>query len=296
MLNKHNLNLANLACKEASRFTLDGILVTPSCTVVTDGHKLVKMDLPIMPEEGQLPLVGGLAPLRTWKPFVLERADALELAKAIPSATGRQKRSGHIHPILENAFLLERGETRVVFGVTTGGEDHRTFDFAILNGNFPDYERVIPREFPFTINLNLDYLKEIATVVGKSMYERGRCTSLDIRDNASAVAFRMTTEFKQQVIAVLMPMRADETQAIPGMVSEESSISEYPATAAVVKDLAGQIVHDVLVHIACASVQNQTADADELVQLVAKRLRGDNPSHLPPWVTEAIPNQSKEIH
>ena len=296
MLNKHNLNLANLACKEVNRFTLDGILVAPSCTVVTDGHKLVKMDLPTMPEEGQLPLIGGRAPLRTWKPFVLARADALELAKAIPSATGRQKRAGHILPVLENAFLLERGESRVLFGVTTLGEDHRTFDFAIPKDNFPDYERVMPREFPFTIGLNLDYLKEIATVVGKSMSERGRLTSLGIRDNASAVAFQMTTEFEQQVTAVLMPMREDKTQAIPCMVSEDSGASEYPATNAVINDLAGQIVHELLVYVACASAGNNTPDINELNQLVAKRLRGDNPSHLPPWVTEAFPNSSKEIH
>ena len=81
MLNRHNLNIAKLASKEESRFTLSAIRVTPVETVVTDGRVLVRVSNPTMPVE-QFPALPGATITDDFNPFNLPAAAALQLAKS----------------------------------------------------------------------------------------------------------------------------------------------------------------------------------------------------------------------
>lgn len=295
MLNVHNLTLANLCSKEASRFTLNGILVTPECTVVTDGHQLTIVDTPAFPAEEQTPLICGKPILRTWKPFILGADHALELAKAIPKKS--------FMPVLCNAYLLECGEENVTFGIGLSEQDGtgRTLTFPILAGNFPDYHRVLPKELPFTINLSALLLSDLTTFTHRMVRtkHRGGQISLSIKNNTSAVQMDSFTEDNQRVRAILMPMREDKLQGVEGMmVSEEVTgpvdYHTLPATEAVISEIAERILRDVLVEMA---VQRDKGANDfvNLQRIVEARLRGESPAGVPPWI-QAVELESKVVN
>src|SRR5579864_7215349 len=99
LLTKHNLSVAALASKEASRFTLSGILVAPEETVVTDGHLLVAVGTSQLKAEGFPTREGTPSAVDDWKPFVLDAADAKRALQALPKKSPI--------PVLECAAVLE---------------------------------------------------------------------------------------------------------------------------------------------------------------------------------------------
>jgi hypothetical protein len=134
-LNRQNLNLYKLACKDESRFTLAGVYVTPTCTVETDGHQLVKVTNPQI-DMGHVPLMAGMDVMaNNFKPFILPSSVAADAMKQIP-------KSKSLDPILSNVFLGQKG-TSVQVG-TTDLLNPRVITAQPVAGNFPDYERVIP--------------------------------------------------------------------------------------------------------------------------------------------------------
>lgn len=297
MLNVHNLTLATLCSKEASRFTINGILVTPECTVVTDGHQLTIVDTPAIPAEEQMPLICGKPILRTWKPFILSADHAQELAKAIPKKS--------FMPVLCNAYLLERGEENVTFGIGLSEQDGtgRTLTFPILAGNFPDYYRALPKELPFSINLSALLLSDLTTFTHRMVRtkHRGGHIALKIKDNASAIQMDALTEDNQRVRAILMPMRSDDGfQDVKGMmVSEEVTgpvdYHTLPATEAVISGIAERILRDILVEMAVQRT-NGANDFVNLQRIVEARLRGESPDGVPPLATQAVELESKVVN
>jgi hypothetical protein len=99
MLNKHNLNIARLAAKDESRYTLQGILVSPEHTTCTDGHQLTRVTTPKMDPQAYPEVEGGSPATKTWEPFILPRDAALAISKAIPKSS--------TVPILGNAAIGE---------------------------------------------------------------------------------------------------------------------------------------------------------------------------------------------
>lgn len=298
MLNVHNLTLATLCCKEESRYTLNGILVTPECTVVTDGHQLTIVDTPAFPAEEQMPLICDKPILRTWKPFILAADHAKELAKAIPKKS--------FMPVICNAYLLERGEENVTFGIRLSEQDGtgRTLTFPIMAGNFPDYHRVLPKELPFTVNLSALLLSDLTTFTHRMVRTKHRGQiSLGIKDNVSAVQMDSLTEDNQRVRAILMPMRPDDGfQDVKGMMVSEDAPSpspvDYhtlPATEAVISEIAERILRDVLVEMAVQR-GNGSNDFVNLQRIVEARLRGESPDGVPPWATQAVELESKVVN
>ncbi len=84
LLNRYNLELAKLATADESRYSINAIYVTPTDTVVTDGHQLTIISAPAMPEENY-PVIEGFEPCgKEFEPFLIDRKSALELAAAIP--------------------------------------------------------------------------------------------------------------------------------------------------------------------------------------------------------------------
>jgi hypothetical protein len=168
MLTRANLNIAALVSKEESRFTLNGILVTPDCTVETDGHQLVKVTTPDKFDTKSLPDIPGLKHAnRSFAPFILRAADALAIAKTIPKKS--------TIPVLTHAFIGKpvtskpvqvEGETApdlspkttVPVG-TTDLDSPKVVQVTPLSGNFPDYNRVMPKredtDFCVTFDCNL---------------------------------------------------------------------------------------------------------------------------------------------
>src|SRR6266516_4633378 len=115
LLNKRSLELAKLAPKGESRFTLNAIQVTGEETVVTNGHYLVRVEHAKAKIE-TFPKVAGDVETVESKSFLIGRDAALELSKAIPKAS--------IIPILSFAKvgLDAEGQVRAI---TTDLETHR---------------------------------------------------------------------------------------------------------------------------------------------------------------------------
>lgn len=206
MLNKHNLSIASFASKEESRYTLQGILVTPKATVATNGHYLVWVSDAKDRKAKDYPQVLGFAGASdTFTPFILSRDAALAIAKVTPS----KERI----PILNHVAVAKDGNAMAV----TDLERPQVFPVRHVEGKFPQYEVVIPKyeDAVARITLSAEYLAQIAkqfagfadkrnTPVTLSFYKHGE--NDDIGTNS--VRFdAVSADGNQGMTAVLMPIR-----------------------------------------------------------------------------------------
>jgi DNA polymerase-3 subunit beta len=141
---------------EESRFTLNGALLVLKkgglVMVATDGHRLAMVE-----SASELPGVAGAYRA------LLPRKAMVELQKlagdADPAAVVRF--SGD-----ENHLFFELGE--------------RLLLSRKLTGNFPDYERVLPKEQPQSVTLNRDELRGALERVAQFSDERSRSVRLSV--------------------------------------------------------------------------------------------------------------------
>lgn len=141
---------------EESRFTLNGAMMilkpTGITMVATDGHRLAMTEV-----QTELPGVAG-----TYKALLPKKAMA-ELQKlageAAPDAMIRF--SGD-----DNHLFFELGE--------------RLLLSRKLSGNFPDFERVLPKDAPHSITMNRDDLKAAIERVAQFSDERSRAIRFQV--------------------------------------------------------------------------------------------------------------------
>ena len=200
MLNRNNFAIACLASKEESRYALNGILVEPGCTTVTDGHILL-FATGDNTELADFPVIDGFEPTQDFQPFVLESKTALEVGKAIPK---RQ-----VRPVLEHAVISRTNGTARI--AVTDLESPRTFVAppAEVGKEFPDFRRVIPdpREAEATISFNpllmASLLKQMATFCESNL------PRVTLRIYSADEAMRIDAENRetgQKAIGAIMPM------------------------------------------------------------------------------------------
>lgn len=216
MLNKHNLSIAAFASKEASRYTLQGILVTPEATVATDGHRLVWVSGEPERESKDYPQVPGFAGASdSFKPFVLSRDAALAIAKVTPS----KERI----PILNHVAVAEDGSAMAI----TDLERPQVFPVRKVEGQFPKYDLVVPKweDATFRVSVDASYLAEIAKAFAQFSSDRSHAVVLSFyKDKLVAVegaeesiaqnSIRFdATNMGQGMTAVLMPIRDVEDKA-----------------------------------------------------------------------------------
>jgi DNA polymerase-3 subunit beta len=139
---------------EESRFTLNGALLVLKkgglVMVATDGHRLAMIE-----STAELPGITGAYRA------LLPRKAMLELQKLAgdSSADAVVRFSGD-----ENHLFFEVGE--------------RLLLSRKLTGNFPDYERVLPKEQPLSVSLNRDELRGAIERVAQFSDERSRAIRL----------------------------------------------------------------------------------------------------------------------
>lgn len=137
---------------EESRFTLNGALLLVKANgltmVSTDSHRLALVEAPMKIE--------GFAPDQSYR-ALLPRKAMSELARLASEAA-------------EDAKLLFAGDENHLFFQV--GE--RLLLSRKLTGNFPDFERVLPKEHPHTITLGRDELKSSLERVMQFADERSR--------------------------------------------------------------------------------------------------------------------------
>jgi hypothetical protein len=205
MLNKYNLNLAQLASTEASRSALQGIFVTPNETVVTDGHQLTRVTTPDYALES-FPQIAGINPTAEFKPFTMPTADALAAAKMLPAKTRI--------PVLNNA-VLEVSTVNDAPAVKLGATDldsPQVRNIKPVAGNFPDWERHMPKKehatqaISFNVHLLMSVLKQFDTFTkGIS----GQQITLYLKDENSAIFIEANGGDGQLMQSAVMPCRGE---------------------------------------------------------------------------------------
>jgi DNA polymerase III subunit beta len=140
---------------EESRFTLNGALLilkeTGLVMVATDGHRLAMV-------EKNIPLPGLTASYRALLP---KKAMSEILKLASDDATKQIEFSGnenHLFFRIDKRLLLSRK----------------------LTGNFPDYERVLPKEHPLSVVMQRDEFKSAIERVAQFADERSRAIRLQV--------------------------------------------------------------------------------------------------------------------
>lgn len=207
MLNKHNFEIARLAAKEPSRYTLTAIHVTPQATYETDGHQLIKVTTPKMSAKDFPVIEGASEPTDDFEPFNLPAGAALEIAKAIPK---RQSL-----PVLEHAAI----------GSASNQNGHAEIQLTDLetplvlrpnkqDGQFPDAERVIPDKdkAEVVIGFNAQLLRDVLSQFVKfTAGERSHCVAIRIYPadkNGDRDGIRIDAATSdQEMTAVVMPHR-----------------------------------------------------------------------------------------
>ncbi len=225
-LNKKNLDIAVLTSTEASRFTLNAILVSDEGTTVTDGHCLVHVSLPEQFALDSIPEMPGFTNVEKTGNFLLSRDAALEISKAIPKSK--------VLPILNNAFVGVPLKEGLASFMTTDLENPKVFTPRKPEGNFPDYERCVPKkeDARFAIGLNLDVIIPVLQQA-KKFLNGERCPGVVLRFTKPSEAIRIDCACDGQTFTgIAMPLRVSDvdnvdykpdTEILPTKSAEEQA-------------------------------------------------------------------------
>jgi hypothetical protein len=210
LLNRHNLNIAKLASKVRSRFTLDAIRITPNETVVTDGHCLMTVSTVQLPASTFPDTANGLTPVDDWKPFNLSAKNALKALGNLP------KRS--TLPVLECAAITINGDTNNPQVITNDLENTASYHCE-ESASFPDWERVMPKreDMPFVIGLDARLLRALLDQF-ISLSESSAKTKVPVTfrfKNGNSAVLMESHNSEQKMVGVLMPFRIEETTSTP---------------------------------------------------------------------------------
>jgi hypothetical protein len=197
LLNRSVLNLAKLASKEASRYSLQAIAIEKDQAIVTDGHIMVKVQSAPVADD-LFPAVAGLEH-RTFQngdQVLVHRDAALAALKAIPKKT--------TIPVLCNAAMGTDGKL-----YTTDLENVGQFKHEVT-GQFPRWRDVMPKaDAPVTATIAFNARKMIQLC--QYMVENGDArqpkVKLTVYDAQSAMKLEGKTADGQDVIMILMPVR-----------------------------------------------------------------------------------------
>ena len=212
MLNKHNLAIHQFATKEASRYAINAIHVTPKETVATDGFILARVSTPKR-DPANFPPVEGVKPSATFKPFNLPVDAARTIEKAIPKKSTL--------PILSNVMIDgEATDAKAKDGMpdcavlaVSDLENPQVFRPRKDEGNFPKWETVIPKreDAKFAISLDARLLTKLTQFAAKFAAD-DRVHEVRIRFYGADKPVRLDAQGEdgQEWTGVLMPLRGPD--------------------------------------------------------------------------------------
>lgn len=209
MLKRNNLAIAKAAPKEESKYVLNGILIEPQQSVVTDGHMMLIVGHSPVHGAADFPALGGGHINQSEFPaFMIPTKTALDIAKAIPQGTKL--------PAIEYAAVSHVEKDHVSI-VTTDLDTERVFRFRKLVGKFPNWRMVVPvvRDGDPSITFDLDLLQDTL-----NQMKAAGVTTVTMRfkdpDSACRIDGKIT-ETEQPVTAIVVPLNA-KIAAVPANV------------------------------------------------------------------------------
>lgn len=159
--NKHNLEVAKVASKSDMKPELACVLFMPDKTVATDTFRLVEMSTHKLDRFGNYPheSIDGVVTDKDKMPdgYLLPAREVLK-HKIIKHKT---------LPELNVAVLAE-GKLNEVALVSTNLEAVTRSGMRSVNGVFPKYDQVMPKDddIAFSMNINAGYLAEVVKILG----------------------------------------------------------------------------------------------------------------------------------
>lgn len=219
LLNKHSFDIpARFASTKDARYILTGVQVTPDHTVGTNGHMLCMLAHQSEHKAADFPACGQSQELEPIKPFVVDAEAWSKVAKQIPKPH-RPYRSMPVllHALLDTTKANQNGSVPLH---VTDLENPQTISLKKMEGNYPPYEQVFPKEDPeYTICVDPAYLEKI----GKAYKDLGaRTVDIALHGRLRPVVFKRSDKLntdEQDMTVVLMPVSSpgatgQNTQAV----------------------------------------------------------------------------------
>lgn len=207
MLNKFNLAVSEFVSKNASRYTLNSILVTQDETVATDGHRLVRVSVDKSIAVDQFPVKEGAAFTANddYKPFLLPADTAKAIVKAIPRKSTLPALSC---VAIDGKATDSNGDAHLAVNDL---ETFQPFTVRKPEGQFPNWQAVMPKveNAKFTIAVNAKYLAELARAAAAFVADEPN-QRVVLRFDTAERAMRMDCERDggaQTWTGVLMPVK-----------------------------------------------------------------------------------------
>ena len=203
LVNKHNLQIADLCDKRESRYTVDAIHVTDQYSEVTNGHYLVRVSTSKLCTDADFPAVNGFVPANgEATDTLLSREVAQEVCKAIPSKS--------TIAVLKHAAIATH-EKQVSIAVTDL-ETPKVFHLEALDGHYPNIDSVIPKEgfAKLTFGVDARYLMMLAkSAIAHAGHGKVKTAVIKIEVKAANSALKLSCANSegQTWVAVLMPVR-----------------------------------------------------------------------------------------
>ena len=203
LLNRSILNLAKLASKDVSRYTLSAIAVEKDKAIVTDTTILVCVGNTSPIANADFPSVPGLvhktfADGPTPELVLVSRDAALSALKSLPKTT--------TIPVLSNAAMGTNGKL-----YTTDLDNVSQFKHE-MTGKFPNWRAVMPaadKTPSATITFDARKMRQLCQYFVENGNERMPAVKLTVYDAESAMKLEGTTADGQKITALLMPYHID---------------------------------------------------------------------------------------
>ncbi len=199
-LNKLNLEVVRAASKDASRYNLNALHITPNYTEATNGHILARMTYPVQFEPGDVPEV-----IKTGK-----KEDIIPFMVPIDALKGIKFPKKVSLPMLADLYIdveATNGNGNAKFGMT----DLQTTtqpEIRKIDGEYPDTEACVPKGEPvFEISLDGRYLATLAEMASGLNIRTGGITLRFYGFNSPAVMTAHNEE--QEFYGLIMPMNGD---------------------------------------------------------------------------------------
>lgn len=193
--NKHNLTVAKFAAKNGIREELASMYFLKDKTVATDTFRLLEVSVPADVKIEDFPQVQGKSAMRGCEPFLVD-------ARSVASIKLPKSKL----PILQHCTIKHCDKQYVEF-LTTDGEIAESKTLRRIDGQFPDYEQIFPKDEPKAeVYINGKMLGELLTAMSELSEDKG----VTIRFFGEENPLVLLAESKvQKARGIMMPMRKD---------------------------------------------------------------------------------------
>jgi len=206
LLGKRNLEIIKLASNDETRQALNGLYVDGDTTVVTDGHKLIRVKSQ-SPPVCDWPVNGIKWTVE--EPFIIDKKTVEKALKNIP----KKQAMPILHNVAVGLIKVDEGEVKKAVCQTTDLERTENIEARTVEGKFPDYKRVIPdyeNESEYSrIGISAKYLMEVCSVLKNYDEKMGFVTLYFKKEGTENHSIVLTAEDGEgnEATAVIMPVR-----------------------------------------------------------------------------------------